>query len=377
MRKLLGLAATLLAFAGGGAMAQDPIKLGVIFPLSGGSGPNGQKTVNAIESMTAQINENGGVLGRQIELLIRDDESTPAVGVARANELLSEGIDAVIEGWNSPVSLAMQPIFNRAGVFDLTSNAQADQILSGEGNPLAVRLNSAGSLNSAAIAKLVGEKGWKRLALMVQNDAWGNGSRDALLASLDAQGVEYEVVEQQAFPMSQLDFRGPFTSIRSAKPDAIIFWNASTAAGVPTTIRTWRQMNLVDIPLVAAPGVVVESTVETLGDLADGMFSTDFYFAKSAPVNQIPENQTFIARVEKDHGVTPDKYMAMGAMSVQVWAMVANEVGTLDKEAIATRIRGKELKGTLLGDVTFAENGQLLAPFYTFTVENGAVKIVE
>jgi branched-chain amino acid transport system substrate-binding protein len=357
-------------------MAQETIKLGIVFPLSGGSGPQGQNTVKAIESMTAMINESGGVLGKQVELVVRDDESTPAVGVAKANELIAEGISAVIEGWNSPVSLAMQPIFNRANIFDLTSNAQADQIVSGEGNPLAVRLNSAGYLNGAATAEFIKSKGWRKLAFLVQNDAYGKGGRDALVAGLDKLGVDYEIVVEQEFPMSQLDFRGPFTSIVDAKPDAIVFWNASTGAGVPTTIRTWAQMGI-DIPLVAAAGVVVESTVEQVGEAANGLFSTDFYFAETPPFDTLGNNAEFVARVRKDHGITPDKYMAMGAMAVQIWASVANEVGTLDKEPIATRIRGNVVKDTILGDAQFAENGQLLAQFYNFTVEDGKVKILD
>lgn len=375
-RFIAGAIAALATVIATPTLAQETVKLGIIFPLSGGSGPQGQNTVSAIKSMTAMINEKGGVLGKQIELVIRDDESTPAVGVAKANELVAEGVSAVIEGWNSPVSLAMQPIFNRAGIFDLTSNAQADQILSGEGNPLAVRLNSAASLNGAATARFIKSKGWKKLALLVQNDAYGKGGRDALVAGLEKEGVAYEIVTQQEFPMTQLDFRGPFTSIVGSAPDAIVFWNASTGAGVPTTIKTWAQMGI-KIPLVAAAGVVVESTVATVGEPANGLFSTDFYFAEVPPFDAIEENKAFIARVRTDHGLTPDKYMAMGAMAVQIWAKVANETGTLDKEPIAKRIRGQKIDDTIIGDVSFAENGQLQAKFYNFVVEAGKVKILD
>ena len=73
--------------------AQDgPVKVGVIFPLSGGAGPQGQHVSQAIEAMAAMINDDGGVLGRQIELHVCDDESTPGIGVSRANELLGEGV---------------------------------------------------------------------------------------------------------------------------------------------------------------------------------------------------------------------------------------------------------------------------------------------
>lgn len=367
------LAASLVPLAAG---AQETVKLGIIFPLSGGSGPQGQNTVKAVESMTAMINEAGGVLGKQIELVVRDDESTPAVGVAKANELVAEGVTAVIEGWASPVALAMQPIFNRAGIFDLTSNAQADQILSGEGNPLAVRLNSSAALNGEATAKLVAKMGWKRLGFLVQNDAYGNGGRDSLLKSLDTMGVQYEVVGEQGFPITQLDFRGPFTSLIDAKPDAIIFWNASAGAGVPTVIRTWKQMRI-EVPLIAAAGAVVESTVAAVGEAGNGVYSTDFYFAERPPFDKIPENVAFVERVRKDHGITPDKFMAMGAMGVQVWAKAANEAGSFDKEAIAKRLRGNTLDGTILGEAKFAENGQLLAPFKTFVIKDSNIEVID
>jgi branched-chain amino acid transport system substrate-binding protein len=122
-----------LALAGQAhAQAQQPIKVGVIFPLSGGAGPQGQHVTQAIQAMAAIINESGGVMGRQIEILSRDDESTPAVGVSRANELISLGVSLIIEGWNSPVTLAMQPVISRANILDITAISKADPILSGE-----------------------------------------------------------------------------------------------------------------------------------------------------------------------------------------------------------------------------------------------------
>lgn len=375
-RFFLGWLVFLVGWAGSGALHAQPIKVGVIFPLSGGSGPNGQAAVKATEAMAAMINDAGGVLGRPIQLVVRDDEGTPAVGVARANELVVEGVSAVVEGWNSPVSLAMQPIFNRANIFDITSNAQADQILSGEGNPLAVRLNSAGSLNGEATARFIKKQGYRKLAFLVQNDIYGNGGQAALEAGLKKAGVDAEIVTVQKFPASQLDFRGIYTSVRSAQPDAVVFWNASTATGVPAMINQYRQMRMT-APLIAAAGVVVESTVDTVGAAANGIFSSDFYFSDIPPFNQIPQNNAFVAKVKQVTGNKPDKYMAMAAMALQVWAKAANEVKSLDKEAIAKHIRGRSMNDTLLGNVVFAPNGQLQAKFYDFTVRDGKVVIMD
>jgi len=120
MSKSIKLAIALLLGLSAPAMAQD-IKVGTIFPLSGGAGPDGQSVTNAIKLAIQEINDKGGLLGRKIALVSRDDESTPAVGVSRANEMIAEKVDVVIEGWNSPVTLAMQPILARGGILDITA----------------------------------------------------------------------------------------------------------------------------------------------------------------------------------------------------------------------------------------------------------------
>lgn len=156
LRTVLAAAGLLLGLVGA-ALAQpvSPVKVGVIIPLSGGAGPQGQHVTQAIQVMAALINESGGVLGRPIELITRDDESTPAVGVSRANDLIAQGVSVIIEGWNSPVALAMQPVISRAGILDITMFASADSILSGEGNPLPVRLNASNTQGGAAVAQVI------------------------------------------------------------------------------------------------------------------------------------------------------------------------------------------------------------------------------
>ena len=67
-------------------------------------------------------------------------------------------MSVIIEGWNSPVTLAMQPVIARAGMLDITAISKADPILSGEGNPLAVRLNSSNSQDGAVIANYIANR---------------------------------------------------------------------------------------------------------------------------------------------------------------------------------------------------------------------------
>ncbi len=356
------------------AQAQDPIKVGAIFPLSGGAGPQGQHVTQAIQAMAAIINESGGVMGRKIEVLSRDDESTPAVGVSRANELISAGVSVIIEGWNSPVTLAMQPVINRANILDITAISKADPILSGEGNPYAIRLNSSNSQDGAVIAKYIADAKAKRIAFMTENDAYGNGAQESIEAELKKLNYAYEKVAEEKFPFNQADFRVALTNVRAANPDMTIAINANEGLGMPALIRQAKQSRLPG-QLVTAVGTVAPSVISVAGEAANGVIGADIYFPDVEPFASNEANKKFVAKTQEMFKYTPDKFMALGATSLQVWAMAVNEVKSLDKEAVAKRIRGGSFKGTIFGDVTFAANGQLESSHKLFTIDNQKIVV--
>jgi branched-chain amino acid transport system substrate-binding protein len=368
--KALALVA-LGAFAGVSAHAQqNPIKVGVILPLSGGAGPQGQHVTQAIQAMATLINESGGVMGRSIEILSRDDESTPAIGVSRANELLTQGVSVIIEGWNSPVALAMQPVINRAGVLDITAFASADAILSGEGNPLAVRLNASNSQGGAAVAAVIADKlKAKRVGFLTQNDAYGNGTQASIEAELKRLGYAYEKVAEEKFPFTQSVFRVALTNVKAANPDVTVAINANEGLGMPALIRQSRQIRLPG-QLLAALGTVAPSVISVAGDAANGLMGTDIYFPDVEPFASNEVNRKFVAKTKEMFNYTPDKFMAVGAFALEVWAMAANELKTLDKEPLARRIRGGSFTDTIFGDATFEPNGQLKSRIFTFSVQD-------
>lgn len=369
MNKLLASVAALVmgATLGVANAQEDPVKVGVIFPLSGGAGPQGQHVTQAIEAMASIINEDGGVMGRQIEILSRDDQSTPAVGVSRATELISEEVAVIIEGWNSPVTLAMQPVISRADILDITAISKADPILSGEGNPLPVRLNSSNSQDGAIVAQYIADQGYTRVAFMTENGAYGEGAQASIQAGLEAIGHEYEVVARESFPFEQADFRVALTNVRSANPDITVAINANEGLGMPALIRQARQSQLPG-ELVAAVGTVAPSVIDVAGEAANGVIGADIYFPDVEPFASNEVNQRFVQRTEEMFDYTPDKFMALGATSLQVWAMAANELETLEKTAIAERIRGGSFSGTVMGDIQFEDNGQLQSRHYLFDI---------
>jgi branched-chain amino acid transport system substrate-binding protein len=357
------------------ALAADPIKFGVILPLSGGAGRQGQDVANAIQSMAAIINADGGVMGRPIELLIRDDESTPAVGVAKANELASAGVMAVLEGWNSPVTLAMQSILARANILDLTMFSKADAILASASNPLAIRLNSANVQDSAIIVSYLSRKiKTGRLVFVTENDAYGNGAQQGIEAEIKRAGLNFETAATLKFPFTQTDFRVEITSIRDTKADAVISINANEGAGLPAFLQQYAQAN-VGSPIICSVGTVSPSVIETAGPAANGLTSADIYFPQVEPFASNVENKRFVAQMQTQFKSVPDKFMALGAAGLQIWAKAVAKTNSLDRKAVATAIRGQDIAGTIFGTARFAANGQLEPHYSIFTVKDGKIVV--
>src|ERR1700760_845800 len=376
MNRTIQLATALLVGLAGPAMAQD-IKVGAIFPLSGGAGPDGQSIMNAIKLEVDQINAKGGLLGRKLTVISKDDESTPAVGVSRANEMISEKVDLVIEGWNSPVTLAMQPILARAGIMDITAVSKSDLILSGETNPNAVRINSSNGFDAGVIAKYVVEKlKAKKVAFLTQNDVYGNGFQTAVEAEFKKLNFSGEVTMTEKFAFKDTDFRVQLTNLKSANPDAIIVTNSSNSSGLPAMVDQYRQADIKS-PFVGAVGIMLTTVFKVAGDANNGIVSADIYFPDLPPFNAIPESNAFATAYKKAYGADPDKSAALGAAAVQVWAHAVESTKSLDKKTVAEASRGKTIKGTVFGDATFLPNGQLQPRYVVFKVVDGKTAKLE
>jgi branched-chain amino acid transport system substrate-binding protein len=264
----------------------------------------------------------------------------------------------------------MQPVINRAGVLDITAISKADPILSGEGNPLAVRLNSSNSQDGAVIADYLAKRlKAKRIAFLTQNDAYGNGAQASIEAELKKLGYAYEKVAEEKFPFTQADFRVALTNVRSANPDATVAINASEGLGMPALLRQARQAR-VPGQMIAAVGTIAPSVIAVAGESANGVTGADIYFPDVEPFMSNPVNRSYVARSQQQNRLMPDKFMALGAASLQVWAMAANDVKSLDKEKVAKRIRGGSFKNTILGDITFSPNGQLASRHYIFSIKD-------
>jgi branched-chain amino acid transport system substrate-binding protein len=349
-----------------------PIKLGVIVPLSGPAGPNGRDVLDAITVKADLINKTGGVRGRQLAIVSKDDKSDPATGVSAATALVNEGVSVVMGGWNSPVTLAIQPVLVRGGILNITSIPQNASIIGGA-DPDAMRMNAGNAAGAYAAAQYIGnELRAKRVAMLLENDAYGNDAGTFLGKQLRAGGVQ--VVSEQKFDYAGTDFRVPLSQLAGVNPDVVFSANAAESSGMPALADQYAGSGVL-APHFAALGTVSPKVVSLAGGAkVDGLLSADLYFPDVAPFNTNPANKDFVAAFQKASGQLPDKYAALGAESVDVWAKAVAKAGAIDRDKVAAAIHGQSFTGTVLGDVSFTAKGQLKSKVYAFTVKDGKVQ---
>ena len=352
---------------------KKPITIGVIVPLSGAAGPNGGHVLAGIETQAEIINNAGGIDGRMIKVVSRDDQSTPAAGVSAATDLVNEGVDVVMGGWNSPVTLALQPVLVRADVLNITSIPQNASILGGA-DDAAIRMNAGNAVGGFTAASYISKTlGAKTVALMLQNDAYGIDAGKFVKKNLPS---DVKVVGEELFAYSDTDFRVAISKLKASNPDVLYSANAAESTGQPALMQQLGASNI-NFPYFAATGTVSATVIKTAGAGAVENVSADLYFPEAEPWASNTKNIKFMKGFKEKTGGLPDKFAALGGQSVDVWAQAVAKAGTTQRRAVADAIYAHSFDETILGPVSFTDRGQQKFPMFAFSVKNGAIKVLD
>ncbi len=189
MRALSTLAALALALATP-AFAQDTIRIGGITPLSPPGGvQTGESLRDGMILAVAELNAAGGLLGKQVDLIIEDTSGTPEKGVAAFERLASaEGVVAVQGSAHSAVCSAVGPVAAKYDIPFVAAECWSDTVTAAQ-IPQVFRVTVANSLVYSVAADWVKEAGFKNIAIISENSDWGFGVIDVFTRNLEATGA--------------------------------------------------------------------------------------------------------------------------------------------------------------------------------------------
>jgi branched-chain amino acid transport system substrate-binding protein len=333
--------AALALFGVASAFAAEPIKIGHVAALSGGSAQSGEAITRGLQLAIDEINAKGGLLGgRMLELVQRDDESSPPKGLIAARELIAENVAAIFGGIDTPVSMAMVPVLNKEKRIYMGVWAAGTGITRNGADPnYAFRVSAVDVLVDIKLLKFAHQKfGAKKAGLMLINNPWGQGNEKGLQAASKADPA-VEIAGVEKFENNDVDMTPQLTRLKDAGADSIILVvNAPPGAQV---MKSRERMGWM-VPVISHWGISGGRFPELAGPTAgDADFvQTYSFFGKQGPVGErvLAALQKKYPQIKGPADVfapvgTADAYDAM-----HILALAIAQAGSVDADAIRTAL---------------------------------------
>ncbi len=348
MRASVVLAA-LLALAGGTGWAGEPVRVGVIQPLTGPVAYDGTIYVNTLKMIVEDMNAKGGVLGRPIQLVVEDGACVPAQSVNAAEKLVvREKVPVLIGAFCSTSSGAVMEVAKKYKVPHITGISTAAS-LTEQGNQYFFRavattpmLADAFGPEMAAVVK------GKRFAFLVINDDWGRTVASAYPKSLERAGSQ--TVGTEFFQPSDLQFLSFITKIKGLNPDAIVMAaNTQHAAALSKQIR---EMGLT-VPLFGEGSWTSDSYLKLAGETSEGVHGLVEY------VHTIPGevNAAFVKAFQARFKDNPTKFAGAAHNVIHIVLDAIKRASSTDPEKIREALEKTDYTG-LVGNIKFNEKHQ-------------------
>ena len=283
--------------------ASKELKVAVAAPFTGGNAAFGEMIKRGAELREKEINEAGGINGMKLTLVFEDDAGKDAEASLVAERIASNlQILAVVGHFNSSCSLAGKPIYQRAGIVELSPGSTNVTVC--EGSDWTFRNLYRDDFQGKFIAQYIDKilTDLQSVAVFFDNDDYGRGLRNAFVA--EAEKIGLNLVATEAYERDSTNFKAQLTSIKAKNPDAIFISGLYGEAAL--IVKQGRETGIT-AQFFGADGVDSPDFLTIAGTYAEGTYlTTPFTFgAAGADAQQMADNfQAF-------HGVAPDTWAAL------------------------------------------------------------------
>ena len=334
------------------AESGDPIKIGVMATLTGYP-LNGEHMRNGVLMAIDEINENGGLLGRQLEADVQDCSNTTDVAINATNKLISEGVVGIIGPHYSSQGLAIESIIKEAQVPMLVGGT-SPKFVNECDNDFLFRIRASDDLQAAAAAAyLVDEYGVTKVAILHGSDDFGTGGMQVAAKYFDSVGVEYCA---QSFNNEDTDVTSQILKCINENCDGVMIW--ATEAAYPIVARQMSELGL-QAPTITNPSLAVDSCLAQMEpSWVEGWYCVTDFLTNNT--NQ--EVQDFIAAYQAEYGAEESVDLHCAAYYSAVYALAdgIERAGSTNGEDVAKALRETKDVPGLVGDFNCNEDGEMI-----------------
>jgi branched-chain amino acid transport system substrate-binding protein len=350
------------------ARSAEPLKIGMVSTLTGPAAEYGHYETRNAKLAAEEVNKAGGVLGRPIELLIEDSQSTNPGGVLAFSKLAGDkDIPAFIGPVFSTQIHAMAPDIQRLGKPVMIGGT--DPQLTHMGNPWLFRFRP----NDTYSARLIADYGVKTLdkkkwAIVHSTDAFGTSGMKNLVESLKGMGVEPVLV--QGYTSNSQDLTPVVLAVKQSGADVMGTY-MSFPADVAIFARQLRQLG-VNIAWVGSPATVNTSVLRLAGPALYGSYAVSDFAADSSPAAK-----EFATKYEATYTESPPTSSAWTYDAVHVLALAIDNAKSLEPQKIRDAILSVKDYPGVEGTYNFDQNGDGLHGYNVVKNDNGKIVFIK
>ncbi len=345
------MTASVLAAASFAALAADPIKIGVSGPYTGGSSSMGVSMRDGVRLAAQEINKNGGVLGRQIQLIERDDEAKNERGVQIAQELINrEKVVATVGFINTGVALAAQRFYQDARIpvmNNVATGSVITQQFKDQPDNYVFRNAAHDSIQAPMIVEeAITRRGFKKVAILADSTNYGQLGRQDLEKALELKGIKPVAVEK--FNIKDVDMTAQLLKAKEAGAEAVLTYGigpelAQIANGM--TKLGWK------VPMIGSWTLSMANYIDNAGPGGEGARMPQTFIQEPTT----PKRQSFIVNYlrtfnPKNSRIDSPVSAAQGYDSIYLLAAAIKQAGSTDGPKVKAAL--EDLKAPVEGVVT-------------------------
>lgn len=343
----------------------EPIYIGMANPMTGDNAWIGETKVRGVELAVEQANAAGGIEGREIKLVIEDDQGNPTQAVNVAKKLAGDDrIVAVIGHWNSSCALAAIDTYAAAGI-PLLSDAASTQ-LSNKSKYFFRTCLTDDQLGRQMAHYMFEIMGHKNIATMYPNNDYGVGLNASFTDEFKSIGGTILTEEAYFEGTTSKDFTPQLTKIKEMNPDAIMLEGYYTE-GALIMQQARKNLNML-LPFYGTDAINSEELITLGGDSVEGVTFMGF-FDPQRDLEGIPE---FVAAFNKKYNREPDTFGALAYDSANIVIEAMKKNGPT-REGILTFLNDVEDFPGVAGPTTFFDSGDVDRQVTLLTIKNGKI----
>jgi branched-chain amino acid transport system substrate-binding protein len=311
--------------------AVKPIRIGMIGPFTGPSSDFGVPMLRGAQLAVEEINAVGGYLGRPLELVIKDDEGKPDVGLERSKDLMKEGVIATIGFCNTGVALKSIEVFQNAKSPLIVPCATGSPVTAKYPAPESYifRTSARDAIQAPFLVDDLVKRGWTRVAIFADATGYGEAGLKDVQAALASRGLKPAYVAR--FPLGVKDLTEPLKAAREAGANAIFSY---TVGPENATIALGRRALQWDVPQVGGWPLSFPFFIEGAKSAADDALMAQTFIAEPSNERRAAFLSAYARKFNAPLGVPMAAAQAYDTTYLMIYALFSIRNGQFTGPAV-------------------------------------------